>query len=80
MYSARKHKKLTCCLFLTDAKGKEQNFTAVVNVKVGIKSCFDKFNSISEEFHISDHKTGSCFVTLLDSQFFFYHKIVQQIV
>ena len=69
MYSARKHKKLTCCLFLTDAKGKEQNFTAVVNVKVGIKSCFDKLNSISEEFHISDHKTGSMSHCLTVSSF-----------
>ena len=53
-------------MFQIDAKGKEQNFTAVVNVKVSIISAvFDTLNSVSEEFPImSNHKTGSCFVKL----------------
>ena len=53
-------------MFLIDAKGKEQSFTAVVNVKVSIISAvFDKLNAVSEEFPIiSDHKIRSCFVKL----------------
>ena len=55
-------------MFLIDAKGKEQSFTAVVNVKVSISAVFDKLSSVSEEFPImSDQKTGSCFVKLPDN-------------